>query len=72
MKELFKEVEKRWTKGFNLHDDEEMKQLHNDVEWLIEEAETLKKIKRIMGLSHADSFNKVDAINEIIDILEYW
>lgn len=43
-----------------------------DFNRLIEQAKILGKIERVMGLSHADCFNKEDAIREIEDILGYY
>lgn len=43
----------------------------NEIDWLIEEAEKLNDIKKAMGLSHADSFNIGEAINDIRNILEF-
>lgn len=45
---------------------------NGDFSWLIEQAEKLKKVEKVMGLSHADSFDRHEAIEEIRCILEFY
>jgi hypothetical protein len=49
-----------------------LERFDSDYKWLIERAEKLKKIERVMGLCHADSFDRYEAIEEIKEIIEFY
>lgn len=42
------EVISRWEKGFDLYSDKEMKQLHEDVEWLIDQAKKVEQLDKAL------------------------
>jgi hypothetical protein len=45
------EIKERWEKGYDLYSDDEMKQFHSDVKWLIKQAEKADKYEDL-ALDH--------------------
>lgn len=61
-----KEVEERWGKGFDLYDDEDMKQLHSDIQWLIKRAKKAESLQVKTANNLRKCRSKLNAIKKII------